>query len=323
MATVNEAVLFNDTQCSGDSCDTLYFDDFNNTINIDDDTSLLLQLYTHGKRLSGGTAILGCFQAGLTLILNSAVVLFILTRRKLRRQISKKLFLNMQGINIALNVIVITSVFYLSQKTERVITNALLLTKFFSLMSTTCDRYMCIAYPYKYIQVTNRSVILIILLFWLPGVIFSAVGISSGTVTDDDLCITQIVVFAAASVLLISSNISIYTIAKRHSKREKSNEGKKILKATYICVSVVLCFVLLWLPFAVHNILVVMALYQPRNDKMFTLLVLQFGLLHAMLEPILFFGFQRDAKGELKKSLNVSRNTESGHQNQQEEANML
>ena len=176
----------------------------------------VLTIFSEGKRLRGGAAIMGCFQLGLTLLLNSAVFLFIVMRYKLRRQISKKLYLNLQGINITLNVIVIASVFYISGFVERIITNALLFTKFLSLVLTTADRYVCIVYPYRYKQLTNRSAFVTILLSWVPAVVFTVTGIAIGTIDDRDLCIVQITAFLLASVVLIGSNVKIYTIAKKH-----------------------------------------------------------------------------------------------------------
>ena len=284
-----------------------------NTSNLTEGNPTTIRLFNlyhdqNDRRLTGPPAIAGGLQATVTLLLNATLFAFIISRRKLKMKKSNKFFLNLQTVNILQSASVIISLFYVDTKTEMLINNALLITMFLCLVITTIDRYTVIKFPYKYEKLKKGVVLLIIACSWLPGLSFILSGIIS-TIEKQELIIISIVMFCFAAIILTTSNIKVYLIAKEHGNRVKRNVHKKILKCTYVCITIVLSFVMLWFPFFIHNILALLNLYAPRNNKVFTIVAVQIGLLHSMLGPLLYVLFQRDAKVELRKSLNRARNS--------------
>ena len=84
----------------------------------------------------------------------------------------------------------------------------------------------------------------------------------------------------------------------------RNNDKKKGLKSRYVCLAIVVSFVLLWAPYLVHNIL----LLKNGRMKLSTILQGQFehvavviALVNPMVDPLFFIIFRKDVKRELKR----------------------
>ena len=254
------------------------------------------------QRLSGLPAVIGGFQISLTFFLNATLLFFILCRPKLRTKHSNRFYVNLQIVNILICGSVISGIVFVESRNEAIINNALLMTKFLCLTVKSGDRYTAINFPYKYEKLTTEVTFAIIACTWIPGLAYGVSGIFV-TINEKELQVISSVLFLMSAVVLTASNVKIFLIARVHGARLKKNKNKMVLKSTYVCISIVLSFVLLWIPFFVHNILALIGVYKPACDKIFTITSVQIGLLNSLLDPILYVGFHKDAKTELRKSL--------------------
>lgn len=257
------------------------------------------------QRLNDTPSVIGGFQGVMTILINCILFFFILTRQQLREKHSNKFFLNLQLVNILISFSVLVGILITDNLTEMIINNGLLMTKFLCLVIKTIDRFAAIAYPYKYEKLTKDITLVIIGGTWFPAFIFITTGLLIG-ITRDGLIIISVVFFLLATVILIFANFRIYLIARQHHTRLKKNQNKMVLKSTYICIGIVISFVLLWFPFLVHNIMVLLGHYTPKCNKIFTIVSVQLGLLHCLVEPFLYICFHKDAKVELKNSIRKS-----------------
>ena len=126
----------------------------------------------------------------------------------------------------------------------------------------------------------------------------------------------------AAAVILTSSNIIVYHGAAKHDKfirlhsRRQSNiaekqNGKKMVKASFVCLAVVASFVVCWIPYFIHNVLTLSNTFRPGSKKAFTIFAEQFSLLNSLLDPIIFVILSRDTKSLIKSLCGKSDDKES------------
>ena len=109
-----------------------------------------------------------------------------------------------------------------------------------------------------------------------------------------------------ATVILTVSNIHIYFIARRHAASILRNNSAavnaketKVIKATYVCLSAVLSFIILWLPLLIHNGMVLTQFYIPENNKMFTKIAFGTGSMNAIVDPIVYICFRKEVRKKL------------------------
>ena len=140
--------------------------------------------------------------------------------------------------------------------------------------------------------------------------------------------IVDSILIGLASAVLIVSNTILYTIAKKHyveiSKLQKHCLGTRkengreqtedclssssntkqrvVLKSMYVCVCVVMSFVVAWFPYFVRNILYLHGGFSAISDE-FAHIAEMFALLNLIMDPLLFVFFRRDVKMMFKKFL--------------------
>ena len=125
--------------------------------------------------------------------------------------------------------------------------------------------------------------------------------------TQDVCTVITIVLIATAAIVLTSSNVIIYKIAKRHDqfleknspRRKDMKQTGKVLKASYVCFAIVSTFILLWFPFLIHNSLDIIGLYRPSHVKPFTNVIVHLALLNSIVDVLLYVWLSREAKKEL------------------------
>ena len=67
-----------------------------------------------------------------------------------------------------------------------------------------------------------------------------------------------------------------------------------------VCLTVVSTFVLLWLPYLVHNVMVLAGQYKPLDGNTFTDVVEAIALLNAIIDPVLFLWLSKETKKEFR-----------------------
>lgn len=246
--------------------------------------------------------------AVLGLFFNILLALFILKRKLLCKTSCCKFFLNLQTVHI---ILCMSSMGFRKEMKDIhvAINNGLLMELFLSMFLTILDRLIAIKFPYLYQRLTTRRVLIIIGSSWIPGIVFTATVIMTKPGQIPVTTMSTILIFVAM-LILVSSNIMIWFIVKRHKKtvqREctpahaKISAEKRKLKSTYVCMSIVTTFLLLWLPFLVHNVLL---LTQGDVDKAFQRGTETVVLVNTVIDPWLFIIFRRDVKDEIRSLRN-------------------
>jgi hypothetical protein len=249
-------------------------------------------------------------------IFNMVLFAYIISNRKLRGKISNKFFLNVQLVHMILSISGIVCIFLPRKppKQEVVLNNGFLMEMFFSLIITTCDRYIAIEYPYMYETLTTKTTVYIIMSSWVIPICFVGFALHFD-ITQHHCTVVSTIVIAIATIILTLSNMNVYSIAKRSAKRFgktlKNKKNTKLLKSTYVCFILVSSFIILWFPYFIHNLLAMIDETKANNNNIFTRIVVQVALLNSILHPVLFVLFRRDIKKELRKSFNIKKQPES------------
>lgn len=248
-------------------------------------------------------------QCNLIVCVNLILMMILIKQKKLRKKKANKFFLNLQLVHVAICILEIIPGYH---DAKVIVNNALLMEMLFSMSITTIDRFMAINYPFIYERMTNANVLAIIFSSWIFPAVFLCFAFVYNV--DQRFCtILSTSLIASSTFILTLSNIRIYVIAKRHEKaietlvmilqdeNRKKSEKTKLSKSAYVSFSIVLSFIILWMPYFIHNILSLTAIYVPSHSKTFTKSVEHIALVNSFIDPILFIAFSKDIKKEFKK----------------------
>jgi len=246
----------------------------------------------------------------ISLVTVIPLLFYISTNRKLRGKRSHQLFLNLLVVHILFNTSVIVSNFIPYSEKEVIINCCLLVAMFLGLLLLSLERVMLIRCPFAHRDIETTHILVAILCAWVPAIVFGCVLLHFGA-AQTTLTIITTSLIGFSTLVLTLSNVVIYKAAKRHDQFKKKNalnidtsnkstSNKKMLKASYVCFSIVASFVIFWLPYLVHNVLALLDIYQTGADKLFTKFVEHFALLNAIVDVVLFVWLSREMKKELR-----------------------
>lgn len=245
----------------------------------------------------------------LALILHVSVFSMIMNQKKIRNTKSCKLFLNLQFVHVMLLISkVIHYTYEVYNEMHIYVNNCLLMQLFLAMMLATIDRLVAIKLPYKYGNYRTKHVITGIMFSWLPGVAFitSAIVSSPG---KKFMSVLNTILLGFAMIVLVSSNVSIYSIARKqwHDIKTRCTQASfkgfkenKQLKSIYVCLSIVTSFFVFWMPYFVHGVLVLVVGYQDVDIRL-TICIELIAFANSATDPILFVMFRKDARKELKR----------------------
>lgn len=247
-------------------------------------------------------------QAGLPIFFNIALLAFIASRRKLINKKANKIFVNLQVVHVLLCVSGIIGKF--DKAVEVVVfSNGCLIELFLVLILMTVDRYINIKYPFYYENLPTRKIIFMIVTSWAITVLSVTMYLYFGADGYHRVVISTFLLGIATFTLALS-NIRIYIIAQSHVKAIKkystdnNNAARRnritTLKSTYVCFSIIFSFVITWLPLFIHNAMFLLKIYRPAPSKTFTQIVVRLAMVNSLLDPLLYFCFNKDLKHELK-----------------------
>ena len=247
---------------------------------------------------------------GFVIIILNIFVIMILIRRNLRSSISTKLFLNLQVTHIMIAISVVTfgshttTIFFLFN-------NVMLMGMFLILITTTIDRLIAIKYPVFYESLTSKHCLIVIVSSWLLPVLFLSIGLNSDYVKYNYLVLSTILI-GIATVILTASSVIVYGVVKKHlnmiklnrvvdDESTKKEQSIKLAKSIFVCLLIVVTFVLCWFPHLVHDILTLANIYEPSNDKPFTMIVEVIALCNSGLDPVFYVLLNKNVKREIRK----------------------
>lgn len=245
----------------------------------------------------------------IALAFNISLFILIVNQVKLRRKKSSKFFINLQIVHFfLLTSNVVQKVHSQYNAFQIYVNNGLLMELFISMFLSTMDRLITIKHPYRYERIKVSQIVVIILNSWLPGMAFIAGSIVTKT-SQESMSAISIVLIGLAMIVLITSNLLIHIIAKRHwivirqqslpkSIDRKTPIEKKRLKSTYVCLAIVISFLVFWLPYFIHGILL---LTKRDVGKRVTGCVEVLAVANSVFFPLLFVLFRKDVKKELSR----------------------
>lgn len=260
--------------------------------------------------IQSSNQILQIVQSTLIIIFNTMLLILLLKRTLLRRKKSFQFFLNLQLIHILLGTISILSIFF-RVFNDHIINNGILLAMFSSLMITTADRFIAIKYPFFHNSITSKVVVIVVMTSWMPTIIFLVVTSAVGGITSQNLKVVHVIMIASASTVLAVSNILVYIVAKKHEQFLKENSAnrkqteKSTLKATYVCLCIVLSFIVFWLPYCIHDILELIGSLDGGSG--FDIIVEQIALFNSLIDPILFVCLSKLVRKEISHIVQLVR----------------
>ena len=263
--------------------------------------------YTACVPLNQTFFVINTVQSIFIILLNLPLFVFILSRRPLRTKTPNQFFSHLQMIHITIGLLRGVGLYKISSD---IVSNVILISMFVSLLLTSADRLVALKFPLKYKLATSKGVIRILAISWLPAICFIIVVKVKG-VDSNQLKLGHTITIGFASIILMTTNIMIYTIAKKHHKfvrqnsylryrREQKNE--KSMKATYLCIAVVLNFILFWMPHCVHDTVELTSIIsRPNHTNAADIIVGQLTPLNSLTDPILFISLSSRTQVELRK----------------------
>ena len=135
------------------------------------------------------------------------------------------------------------------------------------------------------------------------------------------MTIIMAVLIGTAVTVLLLSNIAVYITAAKSDRFVRQNAGhrfptgvmnevcprRKTMRTSYVCLAVVSSFLMCWLPYFIHNTLILAGVYAAESKKVFTIVAEQLALFNAFLDPLLFIVLTRDAKRIIRKVFSIHR----------------
>lgn len=249
-------------------------------------------------------------QCSFTLILILPLFVFIISRRqKILLKASHKLYTNLIFGHVLLNVVLLATSLIKYSPVEIVLSNALLMATFVTLIVLTIERAILIKFPFRHKDIELKHSRLMITCCWIPTGLFLIFGLVF-KINQSAMTLISTVLISLALLTLTISNIMIYRAAKKHDnfvkrhtlRRKNDTEDKgKLLKASYVCFAVVFSFLVLWSPFLVHNILAITNSYHPSMEQAFSEIVGHIGMLNSLVDGMLLIWLNRDINKEVMR----------------------
>ena len=220
--------------------------------------------------------------------------------------------MNVQVAHVCMATVTIVAQYHLGNIVP-FINNGFLFGLFLGMLLTTIDRHVQIRFPLLYQAFQTRHVVMAILSTWAAVLVFDCCVVALAELQNQVfLILVSTVLLVITYMVLVSSNISVLMVARRHQRdicrlyRGDLNTARNLknsLKATKTCVTIVASYVLLWLPFLTHNIMSLCGFYRPDGEKLFSQLVEMLALSNAIVDQILFVAFHKEIKVMAKKYL--------------------
>ena len=122
------------------------------------------------------------------------------------------------------------------------------------------------------------------------------------------LLFVRVVIFSLGEMLVLMANLVVYHAVCVHDKFVRNNAtsnpavmARSMLKASVICFSLVLSFIVLWAPILVHDVLILVG-YEVSFK--FTRVAEHTALMNPIVDGIFYLCLYKKAQTELKSVLN-------------------
>lgn len=235
----------------------------------------------------------------VALLVNIPLITFILYHVKLRRIKSHQIFLNILMIHN------IHSLCFLPARLDArsfyfyvyaIISQGLVIELFISMMALTIERLLAVKYPLANTNMKGRYVFFALGGSWLLPVIFVTLALYY-QMTRLQYIVLGTVLLPITGVTLGCANIAIYCLIKKHEafvrnnghQRSDSTKRRSLLKPSFICFALVVSFILLWLPYLIRQLLLLLRVYDPMiHGNGFSDIAVFIGHSNSLIDPLTF-----------------------------------
>ncbi|XP_057294558.1 cannabinoid receptor 1-like [Hydractinia symbiolongicarpus] len=201
---------------------------------------------------------------------------------------------------------------------------------FINMLLIVIDRFMAIRYPFFYQNVKTRTLILYAFLIgnfpYSLGWIVSSIKhkqVAFLTIAVTIPPVLSFVVYANSVVYMQTrkqfKDIVKLTISNDHTENTKERQrlAKRQLRSLRVCLSLMLSFLIAWLPLVVLMLFAYFVGSSCININLF-LYVHALWSLNSVVDPILYASFNRDVKNKLKRIITIckTRKNDTERENQ-------
>ena len=251
-------------------------------------------------------------QAGLIMVVNISIFCFVALNKTLNKNPSNLFLLSLFLSHIILGISGFIKAFRQSDYLINIIITSIL-AGFLSLVLVTIDRYVAIKYPFQHQKLTRFVAITVtFLVVWLPTsiTIIYLLTLNLDIKFSQILCVAIILI---AAMVLISTNIYVYSIARTHIKRIKNinvetnqvrnqrRRKQRTMKPIYICATIVFTFLITWMPTLVVNFLVILNKLTLKEKIMTFTYTIPMASIDCIINPIIYVVFNRQIRVEIVK----------------------
>jgi len=261
-------------------------------------------------------------EASLVIFVNVSLMLILLTNQRVRRKPSIRCFVSLQLTHVFLGLVsIIDSTDKSDESGEReffymLISNGLLVEGFFSMLLQTLEKLVMIHFPFKHQNMVKKRwfEILIVITWFLSAIVPIFFSFFKNKANNNEITYVLTGTVSTSFVILIFSNILVVKTARRHCHAiQKTMVGnnpdsvaRRRCKSMITCLAITLTYVLLWLPYLVHNILILRKSYILTDQLSgFTFSVVFVGMLNGIADPIILMLSNRDVKKLVRKTTSI------------------
>ena len=255
-------------------------------------------------------AMLLQIQFSVSLLLSAMLTAFVLARESLRKGLCSSIFVNHEILHIFFSIVAIAmeSIPELMYE-HNIVYNSFFIAIFISLLLMSGERLLKIKLPFLHERIGKRHKLMVMSMSWSVPLMFFGVTMVI-RISPSYLIAVRVAIFTIGEMLVLVANVIVYHAVLVHDKFVRTNAhsiavGRGMFKASIICFSLVLSFVMLWSPILVHDVLL---LCGKNVGYTFARVAEHTALMNPIVDGIFYLCLYRKAQCELKYVLNCCGN---------------
>lgn len=248
----------------------------------------------------------------MVLIANIVMAILILTKKR-EKTVACKLILNLLCLSVLVSLMAILQTVSCSRYKSLLacVNKGLLVQLIVGMFLITLDRFMAITFPLKHKLNKTKQIVAMLVSPWIIGTIFVLFSLFFYPRNGRFTCLTTFLI-GFSMIFHIISNTIVCLIARRgfcckvsRNPATRIVSSKKSLKSLYFCVVMIMSSLLLWMPYLVYSILVIVRGHKDTSMQ-YKHVFVTIALLNALVDPIMFVNSRRDRKESVPREYKVS-----------------
>lgn len=259
-------------------------------------------------------------QGSIIIILNTFVIIVIITHKKLRRKLCHKFLCSFLFVHLLIGIfsMAITNIAQFETDIDHI--TSMVIARLLNLLIVTMDRFICIKYPYRYQNFTTKNGICMILGAWLLALGYMPLSLLIEKRYTG--AIVRMMLLIVAFLALVMTNAIVYDIVRKQIKKisetlidsaaskkhYKLHQEKKSFK---MCFMLIASFIILLTPLLIFNITLLIQV----QTKCFIYIVILIAYFDDITSPIIYSTMNKELNATIKKILSKRQpNKQSDHQ---------